>query len=60
MTKKFIVIFQKPLIMTLVFGLFWLLPAMILPIGWLAGHSMAQAQEAKLTIRGSLDQGNEC
>ena len=53
MTKKFIVIFQKPLIMTLVFGLFLLLPAVILPLGLPAGNGMAQAQEAKLTVRGS-------
>ena len=53
MTKKFIVIFQKPLIMTLVFGLFWLLPAVISPIGWSAAIGIAQAQEAKLTVRGS-------
>jgi hypothetical protein len=49
MTKKIIVIFQKPLIMALVFGLFWLLPAMISPISLPAGYGMAQAQEAKLT-----------
>ena len=53
MTKKIIVIFQQPLIMLLVFGLFWLSPAVISPIGWLAGYGMAQAQETKLTVRGS-------
>jgi SH3-like domain-containing protein len=53
MTKKFIVIFQKPLIMTLVFGLFWLSTAVILPLGLPAGNGMAQAQEVKLTVRGS-------
>ena len=53
MTKKFIVILQKPLIMTLVFGLFLLLPAVILPLGLPTGNDMAQAQEAKLTVRGS-------
>jgi len=53
MTKKIIVIFQKPLIMLLVFGLFWLSPAVISPISWLAIYGMAQAQEAKLTVRGS-------
>ena len=53
MTKKIIVIFQKPLTMALVFGLFWLSPAVILPISWPAIYGMAQAQEAKLTVRGS-------
>ena len=53
MTKRIIVIFQQPLIMLLVFGLFWLSPAVISPIGWLAGYGMAQAQETKLTVRGS-------
>jgi hypothetical protein len=53
MTKKFIVIFQKPLIMAMVFGLFWLLPTVISPLGWPAGNGMAYAQEAKLTVRGS-------
>ncbi len=53
MTKKIIVIFQKPLIMVLVFGLFSLSPAVISPIGWQTGYGMAQAQEAKLTVRGS-------
>jgi SH3-like domain-containing protein len=53
MTKKIIVIFRKPLTTALIFGLFWLLPAMISPIGWPAGYGMAQAQEAKLTVRGS-------
>ena len=53
MTKKFIVIFQKPPILVLVFGLFWLSPAVIFSIGWPAGYGMAQAQEAKLTVRGS-------
>ena len=41
------------MIMVLVFGLFWLSPAVISPIGWLAGYGMAQAQETKLTVRGS-------
>jgi SH3-like domain-containing protein len=53
MTKKFILIFQKPAIMALVFGLFWLLPAVISLTGWPAGYGMAHAQEAKLTVRGS-------
>ena len=53
MTKKIIVIFQKPLTMGLVFGLFWLSPAVISPIGWPAGYGVAQAQETELTVRGS-------
>ena len=53
MTKKLIVIFQKLLIMAMVFGLFWLLPTVISPLGWPAGYGMAYAQEAKLTVRGS-------
>ena len=53
MTKKIIVIFQKPLTMALIFGLFWLSPAVISPISWPAIYVMAQAQEAKLTVRGS-------
>jgi SH3-like domain-containing protein len=53
MTKKIIVIFQQLLIMVLVFGLFWLSPAVISPIGWTARNGMAQAQEVKLTVRGS-------
>ena len=53
MTKKIIVIFQKPLTMAVVFGLFWLSPAVISPISWPAIYGMAQAQEAKLTVRGS-------
>ena len=53
MTKKFIVIFQKPLIMAMVFGLFWLLPTVISPLGLPAGNGMAHAQEAKLSVRGS-------
>jgi hypothetical protein len=48
MTKNFIVIFQKPLIMALVFGLFWLLPAVISPLGLPVGYSMAQAQEGQI------------
>ena len=39
--------------MTLIFGLFLLLPAVILPLGLPAENGMAQAQEAKLTVRGS-------
>ena len=53
MTKKIIVIPQKPLTMALVLGLFWLSPAVISPISWPAIYGMAQAQEAKLTVRGS-------
>ena len=53
MTKKFIVKFQKPLIITLVFGLFWLLQAVKSPNGFPNGYGMAHAQEAKLTVRGS-------
>ena len=53
MTKKIIVIFQKPLILVLVFGFFRLSPAVIFSIGWPAVYGMSQAQEAKLTVRGS-------
>ena len=53
MTKKIIVILQKPLIMTLVFGLFWLLPAVTPPLDLPVRTGIAQAQETKLTVRGS-------
>lgn len=55
MKKKFIVIFQKSLTLTLVFGLFWLVPSLKSPTSFLDGQitTPAFAQEAKLTVRGS-------
>lgn len=55
MKKKFIVIFQKSLTLTLVFGLFWLVPSLKSPTSLLDGQitTPAFAQEAKLTVRGS-------
>lgn len=55
MKKKFIVIFQKSLTLTLVFGLFWLVPSLKSPTSLLKGQitTPAFAQEAKLTVRGS-------
>ena len=55
MKKKFIVIFQKSLTLTLVFGLFWLVPSLKSPSSLLDGQitTPAFAQEAKLTVRGS-------
>lgn len=55
MKKKFIVIFQKSLTLTLVFGLFWLVPSLQSPTSLLDGQitTPAFAQEAKLTVRGS-------
>jgi SH3-like domain-containing protein len=55
MKKKFIVIFQKSLTLTLVFGLFWLVPSLKSPTSLLNGQitTPAFAQEAKLTVRGS-------
>lgn len=55
MKKKFIVIFQKSLTVTLVFGLFWLVPSLKSPTSLLDGQitTPAFAQEAKLTVRGS-------
>jgi SH3-like domain-containing protein len=55
MKKKFIVMFQKSLPLTLVFGLFWLVPSLKSPTSLLDGQitTPAFAQEAKLTVRGS-------
>lgn len=55
MKKKFIVMFQKSLTLTLVFGLFWLVPSLKSPTSLLDGQitTPAFAQEAKLTVRGS-------
>ncbi|MDA0357942.1 MAG: SH3 domain-containing protein [Proteobacteria bacterium] len=55
MKKKFIVMFQKSLTLTLVFGLFWLVPSLKSPTSLLDGQIItpAFAQEAKLTVRGS-------
>ncbi|MFZ8923519.1 MAG: SH3 domain-containing protein [Candidatus Puniceispirillaceae bacterium] len=55
MKKKFIVMFQKSLTLTLVFGLFWLVPSLKSPTSLLKGQitTPAFAQEAKLTVRGS-------
>jgi SH3-like domain-containing protein len=55
MKKKFIVMFQKSLTVTLVFGLFWLVPSLKSPTSLLDGQitTPAFAQEAKLTVRGS-------
>lgn len=55
MKKKFIVMFQKSLALTLVFGLFWLVPSLKSPTSLLDGQitTPAFAQEAKLTVRGS-------
>lgn len=55
MKKKFIVIFQKSLTLTLVFGLFWMVPSLKSPTSLLDGQitTPAFAQEAKLTVRGS-------
>lgn len=55
MKKKFIVMFQKSLTLTLVFGFFWLVPSLKSPTSLLDGQitTPAFAQEAKLTVRGS-------
>jgi SH3-like domain-containing protein len=53
MKNKIIKIQHNHLRSTLFFSLFWLVPGLFCSDNWLANPSIAHAQEAKLTVRGS-------